>query len=656
MEAVTHYNIRRVVDVFGSVQDRDLGAVTRDVQKIVDANKDKLPKGTFITVRGQAQTMRTSYVGLLTGLAFAIVLLYMLIVVNFQSWLDPFIIITALPAALGGIVLSLFFTHTTLSVPALTGAIMCMGVATANSILVVSFAKERLGTHGDAIKAAVESGATRFRPVIMTALAMIIGMVPMAMGLGDGGEQNAPLGRAVIGGLLFATIATLFFVPVVFGFLHHRRGGPRGNLSPIPADAARCRPCLIFHPTDFMTETHSIPTPPHRRGLAPARPCRNRRSARSHAGLVFGLLLLVGIGAAIYFGIQSRTAAEAETQRVALDTVASPVQVITPQKGSLGDEISLPGNTQAFSDTAIYARTSGYLKSWKVDIGAHVKQDQVLAEIETPELDQQLDQAEAELKSAQANLEISQITASRLDALLKTDAVSHQERDQAMSDLAAKKALMNSAEANVRRLKKLQAFETVNAPFDGVITARNTDVGALIKEGDNTTAKELFHIAAIKTLRVFVSVPEVYAASVKNGLKVSVVFSAYPAENFTGTVIRNNSAIEQHSRTLNVEVDVENSKGLLYPGGYATVLFKLPANADSFTIPSNTLLFRSEGLRVAVAKGGHAKLVPIKIGHDFGSTVEVVAGLSADDKVILDPSDSLADDAPVRVEENVAKK
>jgi len=217
---VNHYNIRRVVDIYGSVQDRDLGAVSRDVQHIVDANKKNLPRGMFVSVRGQAQTMRTSYIGLLTGLVFAIVLVYMLIVVNFQSWLDPFIIITALPAALAGIVLFLFFTHTTLSVPALMGAIMCMGVATANSILVVSFAKERLQLHSNAVRAAIEAGATRFRPVLMTALAMIIGMIPMALGLGDGGEQNAPLGRAVIGGLLCATVATLVFVPSVFALLH----------------------------------------------------------------------------------------------------------------------------------------------------------------------------------------------------------------------------------------------------------------------------------------------------------------------------------------------------------------------------------------------------------------------------------------------------
>jgi CzcA family heavy metal efflux pump len=224
MAVVSHYNIRRVIDIYAAVQDRDLGAVAKDVEAIVHRHQKGLPRGMFVSLRGQVQTMRTSYLSLLGGLAFAIVLVYMLIVVNFQSWLDPFVIITALPAALAGIVLFLFLTHTTLSVPALMGAIMCMGVATANSILVVSFAKSRLTDHGDAVLAAIEAGATRFRPVCMTALAMIIGMVPMALGLGDGGEQNAPLGRAVIGGLLCATVATLVFVPAVFSMLHGGKG------------------------------------------------------------------------------------------------------------------------------------------------------------------------------------------------------------------------------------------------------------------------------------------------------------------------------------------------------------------------------------------------------------------------------------------------
>jgi multidrug efflux pump subunit AcrB len=220
MAMVSEYNMRRIIDIYGSVQGRDLGGVSRDVERIVNAFKTHLPRGTSIAILGQVDTMRSSYVSLLGGLVFSIVLVYMLIVVNFQSWVDPFVIITALPAALAGIVLFLFYTHTTLSVPALMGAIMCMGVATANSILVVSFAKIRYAEHQDAALAAIESGLTRFRPVCMTALAMIIGMIPMALGLGDGGEQNAPLGRAVIGGLMFATVATLVFVPSVFALLH----------------------------------------------------------------------------------------------------------------------------------------------------------------------------------------------------------------------------------------------------------------------------------------------------------------------------------------------------------------------------------------------------------------------------------------------------
>ena len=222
IQVLTHYNIRRTVDIYASVQDRDLGGVGADIAKIVDQHRASLPRGSFVSIRGQIDTMQHSYVSLIGGLAFSIVLVYLLIVVNFQSWLDPFIIITALPAALAGIVLFLFFTHTTLSVPALMGAIMCMGVATANSILVVSFARDRLAIHGDAVKASIEAGYTRLRPVVMTALAMIMGMVPMALGLGEGGEENAPLGRAVIGGLIVATLATLIFVPAVFSLLHRR--------------------------------------------------------------------------------------------------------------------------------------------------------------------------------------------------------------------------------------------------------------------------------------------------------------------------------------------------------------------------------------------------------------------------------------------------
>jgi len=223
MPEISHYNLHRIIDIYASVEGRDLGAAGNEIERIVNATQKSLPRGSRIIVRGQLDTMKTSYTGLAAGLGFAILLIYFLIVVNFQSWLDPFIIISALPAALTGIVLFLFLTHTRLSVPALMGSIMCMGIATSNSILVVAFARERLSHHNDALQAAIESGFTRFRPVVMTALAMMIGMVPMAMGFGEGGEQNAPLGRAVIGGLLCATVATLFFVPAVFSLFHGTR-------------------------------------------------------------------------------------------------------------------------------------------------------------------------------------------------------------------------------------------------------------------------------------------------------------------------------------------------------------------------------------------------------------------------------------------------
>jgi multidrug efflux pump subunit AcrB len=223
MAVVSHYNIAPVIDIFGGVSGRDLGGVAGDINKIIAATRGQLPRGSRVVVRGQIQTMQASYFGLLSGLAFSIVLVYLLIVINFQSWLNPFIMISALPAALAGIAWFLFLTHTTLSVPALMGAIMCMGVATSNSILVVSFATEKMTEGSDSVSAALEAGFTRFRPVLMTALAMIIGMVPMALGLGDGGEQNAPLGRAVIGGLIFATISTLLFVPAFFSLLHASR-------------------------------------------------------------------------------------------------------------------------------------------------------------------------------------------------------------------------------------------------------------------------------------------------------------------------------------------------------------------------------------------------------------------------------------------------
>jgi RND family efflux transporter MFP subunit len=377
---------------------------------------------------------------------------------------------------------------------------------------------------------------------------------------------------------------------------------------------------------------------------------RHRSRTRRPITVGGAILLSAGFAFLVYSGIQSRIDAEKGLEKGVTLSSAAVVNVVHPIRGSDDQAIALPGNTQAFTEAPIYARTSGYLKQWYFDIGAHVKRGQLLAEIETPELDEQLDQAENQLKTAEANLQLAQVTAERWVYLEKTSVVSKQERDQAVSDLNAKRATADSDRANVARLQKLQAFEHVYAPFDGVITARNTDVGDLI-QGDNTAPKELFHLAAVGKLRVYISVPEVYASAIKSGETVTLTLDAFPGENFAGTLVRDSNSIDLISRTLRVEVDVDNPTGSLLPGAYAFVHLKLPSAARAVTIPTNTLLFRAEGLRVAVVRGGHATLVPVTIGHDYGSSVEVLSGLTSEDTVILDPSDSIMEGSAVKIAE-----
>ncbi len=374
---------------------------------------------------------------------------------------------------------------------------------------------------------------------------------------------------------------------------------------------------------------------------------------RGKGKTVGGIVLIVLLGLAIFYGVRSRARAEDELTRSTAEAAIPSVNVTHPTGGSAAQEIVLPGNTQAFTDTPIYARTNGYLRRWYVDIGSHVRKGQLLAEIETPELDQQLQQAEADLKSAEANMQLAQTTSVRWQSLLEKHAVSKQETDQVMSDYAAKQANYAASQANVRRLKELQGYERVTAPFDGTITARSTDIGALIGTGSGTTPHELFHLAAVGRLRVFVAVPEVYADSIRDGAKVSITQDADPNAAITGTISRNSSSIDQMSRTLNVQVDVDNANGQLLPGAYVFVHLKLPSASHTVTIPSNALLFRAEGLRVGVVRNGVVQLTPITIGHDFGSSVEVTSGLTQSDTIVLDPSDSLT--SGTKVEANAAQ-
>src|ERR1700734_4179699 len=388
------------------------------------------------------------------------------------------------------------------------------------------------------------------------------------------------------------------------------------------------------------------------------RPQTKRQSLSRSLFAGLGVAALV-LGVVIYSGIHQRAMAASNLVTTTEQEAVPTVNVVHPAKGAPIQEIVLPGTTQAFTDTPIFARTNGYLKKWYFDIGAHVEEGQLLAVIDTPELDQQLGQARPNLKTAQANERLAQITATRWQNLLTTDSVSKQSTDVAVQDLSAKQATVESMIADVQRLEQLQSYERVYAPFSGVITARNTDVGALINagaggsQGLGVVPQELFHMAAVDRLRIFVSIPEVDSDAAQNGAKVPLTLDEYPGEPFQGTIVRNSDAIDLNSRTLNVEVDIDNRGRRVKPGAYVFVHLKLPDNSkkatSSLIIPANTLLFRSEGLRVGVVRGDHAELVPITIGRDYGSTVAGIIGLKPTDQVIVDPSDSLTTGTPVRI-------
>lgn len=382
-------------------------------------------------------------------------------------------------------------------------------------------------------------------------------------------------------------------------------------------------------------------------GKPSARETPPKRRTKTGVLIAVGAIILLGIG--IYEGIRDRVDAEAALATETRETAVPIVNIVHPAGNVPDQELLLPGQTVAFSDAPIYARTSGYLKRWTADMGAHVKQGELLAQIEAPELDQQLRQARADLATAQANAKLAGITAQRTESLLKSQSVSTQERDNAASAYIADQSIVVSRQADVERLEQLQSYENVFAPFDGVITVRNTDVGHLINAGAGGPAAELFHLTAIKVLRVYVAVPETDSPAMQIGATPTVTLDEYPGQTFQGTLVRTDNAINPTSRTLRVEVDVNNADGKLLPGSYVFVHFTLPGRARSVTVPSNALLFRSEGLRVGVVRDGTAELVPITIGRDYGDKVEVLSGLGPTDQVIVNPSDSLIGGTTVRV-------
>jgi RND family efflux transporter MFP subunit len=358
--------------------------------------------------------------------------------------------------------------------------------------------------------------------------------------------------------------------------------------------------------------------------------------------VVVAALLITGI----YSRVKARTTLNAETAQVAITSVS----VVTPKPTAPAQEIILPGNVQPFITSPIYARTNGYLRKWYFDIGAHVKKGQLLAVIETPEVDQQLEQSLSNLSTAKANLALAEITKNRYQGLKKTNAVSQQDVDNAVGTYNANSAIVEASQANVKQLQALQSFEKVYAPFDGVVTARNTDIGDLINSGSSSNVKtDLFHIAQPGTLRVYVNVPEEYSQGMKVGMTADLSLAEFPGRKFQGKLVRTAEAINMTTRTLLIEVDVANPTGTLLTGSYAEVHLAVPRESSAYVIPVNTLIFRSQGLHVGVVKDGKVVLTTVTAGHDFGNTIEIVSGLKPDDQVIINPPDSIVHGQQVKV-------
>jgi RND family efflux transporter MFP subunit len=358
--------------------------------------------------------------------------------------------------------------------------------------------------------------------------------------------------------------------------------------------------------------------------------------------IIVAVLLVSGIWSRVRAG---RTLS-AETAQAAVPAVS----VVSPKQTAPAQEIILPGNVQPFISSPVYARTNGYLRKWYFDIGAHVKKGQLLAVIETPEVDQQLEQSLSNLNTAKANLALAEITKNRYQGLLKTNAVAQQDVDNAVGTYNANKAIVDANQANVKQLQAMQSFEKIYAPFDGVITARNTDIGDLINSGNSSNVKtDLFQIAQPGTLRVYVNVPEEYSQGVKAGMTADLSLAEFPGRKFQGKLVRTADAINVTTRTLLVEIDVDNPTGTLLTGSYAEVHLAVPTQSSTFLLPVNTLLFRSEGLRVGIVKDGKVVLTAVTPGHDFGNQIEIVAGLKPNDQVIVNPPDSIVDGQAVQI-------
>ena len=372
-----------------------------------------------------------------------------------------------------------------------------------------------------------------------------------------------------------------------------------------------------------------------------------KRPRKTWLVLTIALIVVATLLASgIYSRVKARNALNEETARAALPSVS----VVSPKQSAPAEEIILPGNVEPYISSPIYSRTNGYLKKWYVDIGGRVKQGQLLAVIDTPEVDQQLQQSLSNLNTAKANLALAQITRNRYQGLLTKNAVSQQDVDNAVGTYNANEAIVQANQANVKQLQALQSFEKVYAPFDGIVTARNTDIGDLINSGAGAGTKtDLFHIAQPGKLRVYVNVPQEYSQGIKAGMTADLSLAEFPDRKFQGKLVRTASAINVTTRTLLVEIEVDNFSGTLLTGSYAEVHLKIPTQASTLLLPVNALLFRTEGLRVGVVKDGKVVLVAVTPGRDFGNQIEIVSGLKPEDQVIINPPDSIVSGQQVQV-------
>jgi membrane fusion protein, multidrug efflux system len=545
-------------------------------------------------------------------------------------------------------------------------------VATSNSILVITFANDELHAGKNPWEAALSAGSTRLRPVTMTALAMILGMLPMSLGLGSGGEQNAPLGRAVIGGLLVASMFPLF-----------RAGRLPAANTRLPAPGTQSSPARAFggreptknvstvkranlisapgRPRYPMTTPPTLNPDPKKDASVNPEPNTGRSGeelaqhpTRQRAKLKWLVLIIVllAFGSAVYFlGILPRIENAKELAALAASAGQKTVIVVTPSQSSTAPELTLPGNIEANQIASIYSRVDGYIKKWNVDIGDQVPAGQVLAEVEAPQVDADLRSAQAELALAEANLHLAQTNSARSQALYKNRVNSAQELDTVLAAEQVQQATRDKAAAELTSAQALKDFESVRAPFAGTITARYIDVGSLVAAGSGRTVQKLFDLNQPDPLRVFVNVPQADVSSVTPGTPATITVDELSGQTFHGNITRDAGAFDQTSRTLLLQIDVPNPEGRLRPGMYAQAKFALQKPAATLLIPDNTIQIDAKGIRVFVVDAaGKIEIKPVKLGRDLGAKSEILTGINTADRVIQNPTPDLRQGMAVSVQ------